>query len=246
MAKKNTDPGLIAAIVFAAVAVSGSLIYLGTQLGGGVSDEEFADRVEQGIEDYIVKLEGGGEEEVAPEDIDMEELAEDEPFIGDEDAPITLIEYSDYRCGYCKKFHDETWPTLKEQYIDTGIVKFVYKDFLLGYAGDYEAALVAECVRDQEGNEGFFAMHDYIFNNIGATGFNYDLFAGWAVDELGVDAGDLQECFDSEKFGDEILSDGDEGRSLGIRGTPGFFLNGKNIPGAQPFSVFQQAIEAEL
>lgn len=241
MAKK--DNSLTFAIIFAAVTISGSLIFFATQFaGGGMSDEELAKKISAGIEDYVENYENGGSASAG--DVVDGDFADDQPFIGEEDAPVTLVEFSDYRCGYCQKFHDETYPQLKEKYIDTGKVKFVYRDYLLGYSGDYEAALVAECTRDQGGDEAFFQMHDYIFQTV-SQGFDLDKYVTYAA-EIDLDGEELRSCVEDEKFKEEIYGDIDAGKSAGVSGTPGFLLNNKFISGAQPYATFEQLIEAEL
>lgn len=233
MAKSNNN-ALAAAIVFAALSISGSIIFFATQSGGMMNDDEFQEKVLEGIESYV-----NGATEQATAD-----LAKDQPFMGEEDAPVTIVEFSDYRCGFCQKFFRETFPTLKENYIDTGKVKFVYRDFLLGYEGDYEAALTAECARDQGGDEAFFAMHDYIFDNI-SSGYDMSVYTDYAED-LGLDGEELQECIVAEKFGDEVLADGELGRALGVTGTPGFFVNDQFVSGAQPYEYFSSLIDSML
>lgn len=237
----HNNNSLAFAIVFAAVAISGSLIFFATQTGGGVSDDDLADKIADGIDEYVKNYENGGSGKA--EEIEGD-FAEDQPFIGEEDAPVTLVEFSDYRCGFCQKFHKETYPLIKEKYIDTGKLKFVYRDYLLGYSGDYEAALVAECTRDQDGDEAFFKMHDYIFNTIG-DGFNLETYTAYA-EELGLDGKELERCVEDEEFKDDIYDDIAAGKSVGVNGTPGFLLNNEYISGAQPYAAFEQMIEAEL
>lgn len=239
MAKKK-DNSLAAAVVFAAVMISGSLIYFGSQMMSPSSDD-LAENIQKGIEDYV---NGVDSTTAKAEPVEMEDLVKGQPFMGAEDAPVVLVEFSDYKCGYCQKFFNETLPQIKENYIDTGKVQFVYKDFLLGYEGDYEAALVAECTRDQVGDEGFFAMHNRIFETI-TSGFDFNRYADYAV-ELGADRDKFQTCYDSEEFRDEIYGDTEMGKQVGVSGTPGFILNGQTISGAQPYDVFVKAIESQL
>lgn len=233
--QKNNQKGLIGAIVFAGLAIAGSVVFFTLQ--SNMSDDELADRITAGIEAYVAGANGQKE-------VNEKDLVKGQPFIGDEDAPVTIVEFSDYLCGYCQLFHVETWPQLKENYINKGKVKFVYRDFLLGYDGDYEAALVAECARDQEGDEAFFEMHDYLFSTV-REGFDLERYVGFA-EEMGLDGDELKECVEKEEFGDDILADSDYGRSVGVRGTPGFYVNGKFVPGALPYEDFEAMIEDTL
>lgn len=167
-------------------------------------------------------------------------------YMGDEKAPVTMIEFSDLECPFCKKHNDEAFNQIKEQYIDTGKVKYVFKHFTPtlvnpNYHPDaINAALSVECVREQGGNEAFWEMESRVFANQGANSVNNLKFM---AQELGYD---ISACLDSEKYLDKIKKDFSDGQSAGIRGTPGFIINGNPVSGAQPFSVFQQVIESEL
>ncbi len=180
------------------------------------------------------------------------------PFLGDENAPVTIIEFSDYQCPFCRKFWTETLPSIKSEYIDTGKVKFVYKDFPLDsiHPGATPAAEAARCVREQGGVDAYFEMHDKIFSeqNIldgggpitgpvqGTAQFGTIELKKWAQD-IGYD---IESCLDSGKFKNEVQKDLSDAQSAGGRGTPYFVINGKPLSGAQPFSAFKQVIDAEL
>lgn len=179
-----------------------------------------------------------------PLDHNLINFEDDDPFMGSEDAPVTLIEWSDYECPFCKKFFKETLPLIKEKYIDTGKVKFVYRDFPLDFHKNaYPAAIAAECAREQGGDEIYFKYHDLIFEN--QHSLNEDSLKQFAVN-LELNTAKFNECFDSSRYKDEVTRDFLDGQSVGIGGTPGFLLNGNLISGAQPFSVFEEFIEAEL
>lgn len=184
--------------------------------------------------------------------------ADDDPVLGDKNAPVEIIEFSDYQCPFCRKFWTETLPLIKAEYIDTGKVKFVYRDFPLDsiHPGATPAAIAAECVRDQYGgDEAYFKYHDKIFEeqNIldsgspqgpvqGTAQFSSSDLKKWAKD-LGYD---IDSCLDSQKFLNEVRGDLSDAQSAGGRGTPYFVINGKPLSGAQPFSAFKQVIDAEL
>lgn len=188
---------------------------------------------------------------------------DDDPFIGSENAPVTIIEFSDYQCPFCRKFWVETLPSIKEQYIDTGKVKFVYRDFPLVslHPQADKFAEAAECVRDIAGNdEAYFKMHDKIFEEQGlldsgikngpvskTVQFTIEDVKRWAQ-EIGYD---ISSCLDSGKFRSEVQKDLADAQSAGGRGTPFFVIMGSDgegtpLSGAYPFSAFQQIIEAEL
>jgi len=175
----------------------------------------------------------------------VEVSADDDPFKGDENAPVTIIEFSDYECPFCGRFYSQTLPQLDSEYIKTGKVKFVYRDFPLSsiHPQAQKAAEAAECARKQGGDEVYFNYHDGLFDN-GVQG-GVASFKQLAAD-LGLDTNEFNECLDSGEMASEVAKDLADGSSYGVTGTPAFFVNGKLISGAQPFSAFQAAIEAEL
>ena len=169
-------------------------------------------------------------------------------ILGDENAPITIIEYSDFQCPFCARFQSQTLPQLKSEYIDSGIVNLAYKHFPLDsiHPNARPAAIASECVRDQGGDEAFFEYHDLIFDN--QQSLSEPNLKKWAQD-LGFN---IDSCLDSREFESQVSSDLSEATAAGGRGTPYFVIlnneNGQGTPlsGAQPFSAFQQIIEAQL
>ncbi len=169
----------------------------------------------------------------------------DSPFMGESDAPLTIIEFSDYQCPFCARFFTQTLPLIEEQYIKTGKVKLVYKDFPLNsiHSEAQKAAEAARCVREQKGDEGYFKMHDKLFEN--QQDLSVENYKKWAR-SLGVIGAKFDKCLDEGIYADAVEDELAYGESLGVTGTPAFFINGKLISGAQPFDVFKQAIDAEL
>lgn len=184
--------------------------------------------------------------------------ADDDPVLGDKNAPVEIIEFSDYQCPFCRKFWTETLPQIEKEYIDTGKVKFVYRDFPLDsiHPAAQPAAEAANCVREKGGDEAYYKMHDKIFQegNIldggdpitgpvrGTAQFGVGELKEWAKD-LGYE---IDGCLDSGKYASEVQKDLADGQAAGGQGTPYFVINGKPLSGAQPFSAFKQVIEAEL
>ena len=174
---------------------------------------------------------------------DMKALFDDDPFMGSEEAPVVIIEFSDYECPFCVRFYQQTLPQIKSQYIDTGKVKFIYRDFPLGFHSQAEPAAIAANCAGEQGK--YFEFHDKIFNNNGAGGKSNADYKKWAQ-ELKLDITKWEPCLSDPAQRQEIQKDIRDGSAAGISGTPGFIINGKLISGAQPFSVFQQVIDAEL
>jgi protein-disulfide isomerase len=168
-------------------------------------------------------------------------FADDDEFKGSEDAPITIVEFSDYECPYCNRFFTDTLPQIQENYIDTGKVKFVYRDFPLSFHPNAQkAAEAAECAGEQGR---YWEMHDKLFGE-GVSG-GVAAFKQYAA-EIGLDTDEFNQCLDSGEMASEIQKDFADGQSLGVTGTPGFLINNIRVIGAQPYEVFEQVIEQEL
>ena len=179
---------------------------------------------------------------------------DNDPVLGKDNAPVTLIEFSDFQCPFCRKFWKESLPSIKSDYIDAGKVKFVYRDFPLTsiHPGAQPAAEAAECARDQGK---FWEMHDKIFQEQDKQGqgtiqFDVTALKSWAAD-LKLDTKEFNDCLDSGKYTKEVQADGNDAISAGGRGTPYFILIDKNgktlaISGAQPYANFKAAIDAAL
>ena len=175
--------------------------------------------------------------------IDMKVLVDDDPFLGDDNAPVVIIEFSDYECPFCARFYSQTLSQIKSKYIDTGKVKFVYRDFPLSFHPQaIPAALAANCAGEQGK---YFEYHDKIFTNGGSAGKSDGDYKRWAQ-ELGLNVAEWETCRKDPKQAAEIQKDFRDGGAAGVTGTPGFIINGQLLSGAQPFNVFQQIIESEL
>lgn len=241
---------LIASVIFGALLISGSLVFLGLQMtkDKALNGEDLQTEIFKGIDAYIQDQQRKNAEAQAeaekPKFVEGD-FTDDDPVLGDKDAPVTIVEFSDYQCPFCAAFVNDTLPTIKQKYIDTGKVKLVYRDFPLSFHPDaFPAAMLAECVDDLAGDEAYYKMHDEIFRTI-SGGFDYDSMSKFAGG-LGVDTAKLKKCFDSNEFKSEISADQKDGEKAGVGGTPGFLVNGWLVSGAQPFSKFEEVIEKEL
>jgi protein-disulfide isomerase len=154
------------------------------------------------------------------------------------DAPITIIAFGDFLCSFCRRFETETMPQILNTY--AGQVRYVYRDYPILGEGSLSAAYAAECANDQ----GYFwEFHDWAFANQNAL--NREGIVRIA-ENIGMDMPQFTTCFDGQIHEQSILEDYLDGQALGVTGTPTFFINGKIVQGAQPFTVFQRMIEAEL
>lgn len=172
---------------------------------------------------------------------------DDDPAIGAEDAPVTIIAFSDFQCPYCRQFEQGAFQQLKSEYIETGQVRLVFRDFPLTeiHPNALSAAMAAECAHDQDA---FWPMHDRLFANQSAWGDSSnpnETFSNYA-EEIGLDVDAFRQCLESQEPLPEIRNDFQAGVDGGVRGTPAFFLGEEMLSGAQPFSAFQQRIERLL
>ena len=169
-------------------------------------------------------------------------IIKDWPFLGNVEAPVVFVEYGDYNCGYCGKFNQDVLPKIKEKYIDTGMVKFVFKDFVI--FGE-ESQLLAEAVHCAGEQGKFFEAHDFVFQN-DLQGFSAEKLAEKFATSLGVNARLVSECLKSGRYVDLISESTQEAASFGLTGTPMSIINGRLVEGAQSLSVFSETIEAAL
>lgn len=156
-------------------------------------------------------------------------------FVGKTDAAVTMVMYTDFQCPFCAKWYQETWPAIKENFVDTGLVKFQVKNFPLSFHSNANiASLAAECAKEQ-GH--FLDYEDLIYANQGAL--DRASLIGYAG-QAGADAGKFAACLDEGRYQEKIDADQQEGSASGISGTPGFLINGVEFPvGASPYSVFE-------
>lgn len=172
------------------------------------------------------------------------------PYLGDSNAPITLVEFGDYQCFYCNKFFHETEPNIVADYVNTGKIKIIFKDFTIIGPNSISAAHAAHCADDQGK---FWEYHDELYNNW--AGENN----GWAAPEnlikfaqnVDLNEEEFNQCMNSGKYQQMVSASSTDARNLGITGTPAFFVIGPDnqitrIPGAQPYEVFSGLFEEEL
>lgn len=177
--------------------------------------------------------------------------AGDGPSLGSDAAPVTIVEFSDYQCPFCKKHVLNTMPALKSGYIDTGKVRYVFRDFPLDNIHPYarKAAEAAHCAGDQGK---FWDMHDLMFQN--QTTLQQDNLKGFAHElELNVEV--FTACLDEGTYAKKVDADVTAGSAIGVTGTPKFFIGRKKpdgtmvatvLKGAQPIEAFSQVIDRFL
>lgn len=165
-------------------------------------------------------------------------LGTNDPYIGRLDAPVTIVEFSDFNCGFCTRFALETLPQILETYGDN--VRFVYRNMPILQESSSFAAQAGLCAHEQGA---FWEFHDYMFLNMQSR--NRAAFIAFA-EQNGLDVEQFTACYDENRYAGAVTLDLLDGQALGVRGTPAFFINGRFVSGAQPFSIFATVIEAEL
>ena len=191
----------------------------------------------------------------APTEPDTEQISVkpqigDDVVLGDPNAAVTFIEFGDYQCPFCGKFYKETEPLIRKNYIETGKVKMIYKDFAFLGPESIFAAQAAECAKEQGK---YWSYHDVLFEEEFKDGqenngnLNREFFKEIALG-LKMNSDEFLKCFDSEKYAAEVENDIKEAKAaMGQQAsTPTSFINGEMVRGAQPYDVFSQAIDESL
>jgi protein-disulfide isomerase len=174
----------------------------------------------------------------------------DAPVLGNKNAKITMIEFSDFQCPFCKKFYDETYSAFKKQFVDTGKVKIVFRHYPLPFHQNAQkAGEAAECA-NRQGK--FWEYHDLLFKNGqgDGTGLAIGDLKKYA-DSLSLNSGSFgfgkdkfNECLDKGETAEIVKKDMEAGSASGVTGTPTFFVNGAKLVGAMPIASFQQAVNS--
>jgi len=248
--KKSTFNGLIIGLII--------VVGIAAFFAGSYTSNLNANQISQGdLEDAIAKLELKLLQKQLPTEqpqLPVKISIDDDPIIGNPDAPITIIEFSDFQCPFCARFHIQTLPLILEEYIDTGKVKLVFRDFPIQsiHPNALPASVASECANEQGK---FKEMHDMLFDNQNEwnkqeTVDALSLFSQYAA-KIQLDQEIFDSCLTNGNYIEEIRNDLDDGRDYGVSGTPGFFVGNDQIgyvelKGAQPFESFKKIIDAQL
>ena len=247
--KKSTFNGLIIALI-AIVGVAAFFAGSYTSLNSNQISEEDLDDAIAKLELKMLQNQLPSKQANAPIKISMD----NDPIIGNPDAPITIIEFSDFQCPFCARFHTQTLPLIMNEYIQEGKVKLVFRDFPIQsiHPNALPASVAAECANEQSK---FKEMHDALFENQNEwnnqeTADALALFSQYAT-EIKLDQEVFDACLTSGKYIEEIRNDLEDGREYGVSGTPGFFVGNDQIgyvelKGAQPFESFKKIIDTQL
>ena len=248
--KKSTFNGLIIGLI----AITGiAMFFAGSYALNSdldqVSQEELQDAISK-LELKILQNQLPTTQPTSPVKIS----ADNDPIIGNPDAKISIIEFSDFQCPFCARFHIQTLPSILEEYIDQGKVKLVFRDFPIQsiHPNAFPASVAAECANEQGK---FREMHDKLFDNQNQWNrlqtVDAVLMFNQYAEEIKLDQEIFEPCLSNGKYIDEIKKDLEDGRDYGVSGTPGFFIGNDEIgyvelKGAQPFDSFKKVIDAQL
>ncbi|MGD8454828.1 MAG: DsbA family protein [Anaerolineales bacterium] len=216
--------------------------------GGTIRDENEIlsrlDNIEDILQDTLLGGNPVGAENSAQEDVGSDqvrrfdiEIFDDDPFLGPEDAPITIVEFSDYACPYCRRHKVEVLDKIMDTY--EGQIRYVYKD-LPFQNNALPAAMAAMCAQEQDM---YWEFHDKLF--LMEMSLGTDAYLQYAQD-LDLDMDAFTTCLEEERYEDRVLADLNYATNLGVNSTPTFFINGVTVVGAQGFEVFAQVIDVEL
>lgn len=220
-------------IIIAGLIIGGAIIYN----GGSVDEKNVSTGQIAQIQDLPDSPEPLPAEELPT--IQNFEITKADHIRGDFNAPITLVEFSDFECPFSAR-HNPTLIKILDDY--SGKVRLVYRHFPLGFHPNAQkAAEASECAAEQGK---FWEYHDKLFENQ-PNGYSLEKFKQWAKD-LGLNSGKFNECLDSGKFAQKVKGDFQEGAEKGVNGTPATFVNGQLVSGALPFDSFKQTIDSLL
>lgn len=168
------------------------------------------------------------------------------PLLGKNDAKVTVIEFADFRCPFCETFFTDTESQIIKDYVDTGKVKYAFRNYAFLGPPSVVAANAGECANEQGQ---FWKMHDYFYKNQPSesdtsmyTVDNLTTIAG----QLGMDTAKFNSCLSTNKYDKNVSADLADGQKAGVTGTPTVFINGISVVGAQPYSAFKTIIDQEL
>ena len=178
--------------------------------------------------------------------LNKENLIQGSTMLGNPNAKITIVEFGDYQCTFCYKFHDETMKKINQEYIKTANVNFIYKDFPLNGEQSILASEASYCAQKQNK---FWEYHDTLYNNWGGENTGWiteNVLQGFARD-VGLNLDEFSQCLENSEYRQKVLDNEQFAREIGINATPSFLIFNDSelyrIIGAQPFDRFEQAFQ---
>jgi len=231
---KVTFNYIIIAITFLVVGIAIGVFGLDAgqdKVNVTINEDQLREVLVSVLEDTTLNLGGGATS-------DRFALVDDDPYIGTEDAPIVIVEFSDFFCTFCKRHFDQTFTPILENYGEH--IRYVYRDYAQLTPESQPAAIAAQCANEQGA---FWDFHNEFFNNQQSLGRDFYIAT---AEQFGLNVDDYTACLDDNRYLEEVQIDLLDGQLEGVRGTPGFFVNGQFLSGAQPYQLFERLIQKEL
>jgi protein-disulfide isomerase len=204
---------------------------------------------QQKIDDKLAgKAPAAPQPPAAPEPVVKADVATGEHILGDPKAKVTIVEFSDYQCPFCKRFYTDTEGQIRDQYVKSGKVKIAFRNFPLPFHSNAQiAAEAAECAAKVGGNDAFWKYHDTLFTKGDGDGTGLDAASlkQYAKDQ-GLDTAKFNTCLDNHETKAIVDKDTADGSAAGVQGTPTSYINGKQVVGALPFANFKTEIDTAL
>ncbi len=258
----RSSRGVAMSVVFGAIIIAGSILYSANLVSQTLNNQTELLAAVKPVSTNTgqTQQQAATGQQAAASDINVTGRG-DAPVLGNSNAKVTIVEFGDFQCPYCQQFFQNTLPEIKKQYIDTGKVKIVFRHFPLTqiHVNAQISAVAAECA-NQQGK--FWEYHDLLYTNGMADGTGLDKASlEKYADQLGLNKGNLlglgknkfNQCLETNATLKIVQADQAEGAKDGVTGTPTFYINGKQIVGAQPFestdprtNPFKPIIEAAL
>jgi len=218
--------------------IFGFLLFVAVQSYGGWIPEWVRDRVRTDL------TAGRGDTAGAGNTVDAGGVAiRDANAMGPANAPVTVVEYSDFRCGYCRRAFSSTNQQIIAAYVNTGQVRFVYKHLAILGTESVQAAVASECAANQGK---FWDYHDQLFTYQDNGGTLNRESLGQSAQQVGLDMNSFNTCLDGQQTLSRVQADMQEAQSFGMSGTPSYLVAGQPVIGAQPFQTFAQIIDGKL
>ena len=245
--KKSNSRSLVAGLIIA-IAVAAFLggYSLGINDNSSITNDDLAEMILEIQQEPKLQVQQAKPEKPLFVSVD------DDPMKGDPNAPLTIIEFSDFQCPFCNRFYQETLPLIEKNYIDTGKVNFVYRDMPLAiHANAIPAHIAAECA-DVQG--AFWEYHDILFDRLSEWNkldqIDLENQLKSYAQELNLDPS-FDTCIKSASISQEIQKDYSQATGYGATGTPTFFIGNDidgyvKLSGAQPYSSFKTIIDSKL
>jgi protein-disulfide isomerase len=243
--KEIKDPTQNILSVPAAILIGSVIIALSILVSGGVIKLKDNSKTTANLatnEQNTVQDQTGKITDINPASLSID----DDPVLGDKNAALVLMEFSDFECPFCKRHYTNTFPQLKENYFDQGKVKMVYKDNPLDFHNPNatDQAMAATCARDQGGDSMYYKYHGEIYKRTKSNnGLDRAELPKIAAD-LGINVSTFNNCLDSGKYKAEVVKDLEDAQRAGISGTPTFIIGKFNSSGVLIFAKIQDVSNA--